>query len=428
MMTEYDLSLVVASYVVAVFASYTALYFGARLADGDGRHHVRWLVVGALAMGTGIWTMHFVGMSAMTMQVEMSFSAFWTLVSWLAAVVAAGIALNMIGRKQLGIGTLLGASVMMGGGIVAMHYVGMYAMKMSAPPTIDGFFLAISVVIALTASGLALAICRQVRQVAGFKAIVMQLSAALVMALAICGMHYTGMSALMYPEGAVPDANNTLSGDWMGVPLALLCSALLLVAISVTALDLKSLKAEREEAELLDQRARQMAFVDAVTGLPNRSGLERELLEALARSNAALHPFAVMYFDLGNFRELSNELDADALNALIFEAGNELKERLDGGTFIARYSNSAFAIVVHHPENEQHAVMYKRLRSLPELIGSGSNSINWRVGQAVFPTTGTSSRKLIRAAMITMDTSQLGRFDDLEADSNLVLPGQTVKS
>ena len=426
-MTEYDVSLVVASYVVAVLASYTALYFGARLADDDGSHHARWLIVGALSMGTGIWTMHFVGMSAMTMEVKMTFSGFWTLISWLAAVIAAGIALNMIGRKHLGTGTLLGASVMMGGGIVAMHYVGMYAMKMSAPPMIDGLFLAISVVIALTASGLALAICRQVRQAEGFKAIVMQLSAALVMALAICGMHYTGMFAVMYPRGAMPDPANALSGDWMGIPLALLCSASLLVAIAVTAFDLKALKATREEAELLHNRARKMAFVDAVTGLPNRSGLEREMLDALARPDAMRHSFAVMYFDVGNFRELSNALDTEAFDALILDVSNELKDRLEDGTFLARYSYSAFAIMVRDHENAQHALMYKRLRSLPELVGSGMNAIHWRVGQSVFPTTGTSSRKLIRAAMVPREMSQLGQFDDMEADSNLVLPGKVAK-
>lgn len=428
MMTEYDVALIVASYVVAVLASYNALYFGARLADDVGGHRVRWLVVGALAMGTGVWTMHFVGMSAMTMTAEMSFDALWTLVSWLAAVVASGIALNMIGRKQLSAGKLIGASVLMGGGIVAMHYIGMYAMKLSAPPVINGLFLAISVVIALTASGLALAICRQVRQVTGIKAIIMQLSAALIMALAICGMHYTGMFALMYPEGAVPGAGNTLSGDWMGIPLALLCSALLLVAIAVTALDLKSVKAGREEAELLEQRARQVAFFDGVTALPNRSGLERELLKVLARPNAARHPFALMYLNIGNFRELSNTLDADALDDFVLEVGNELKARLDAGTFMARYSNSAFTVIVRDHENEQHGLMYKRLRSLPAVIGSGRNPIQWRVGQSVFPAMGTSSRKLIRAAMVTRETSQLGRFDELEVDSNLVMPGQTAES
>lgn len=90
MMTHYDLSLVIASYVVAVLAAYTALFFGARLGSaGDGKR-LPWLVTGGLAMGTGVWTMHFVGMRAMPMDMAMTFDTGMTVISWMAAVLASG--------------------------------------------------------------------------------------------------------------------------------------------------------------------------------------------------------------------------------------------------------------------------------------------------------------------------------------------------
>lgn len=101
MMSEYDLPLVAASFLVAVLAAYAALFFGARLTNAKDGERRKWLAAGAVLMGTGVWTMHFVGMRAMPMDVAMTFDVLMTAVSWLAAVVASGIALHIIGRERL---------------------------------------------------------------------------------------------------------------------------------------------------------------------------------------------------------------------------------------------------------------------------------------------------------------------------------------
>lgn len=133
----YDYTLVVASFVVAVLASYSALYFGAQLANLERGKARLWLTLGALSMGTGVWVMHFVGMQAYVMPVDTSYDLSITVVSWLAAVGASGLALYIIGKERIGNVQFAIGSLFMAGGIVSMHYVGMAALKMEPGMSYD---------------------------------------------------------------------------------------------------------------------------------------------------------------------------------------------------------------------------------------------------------------------------------------------------
>lgn len=424
MMAGYDLSLVTASYVVAVLAAYTALYFGIRLNTAQGRERRAWLITGALIMGSGVWTMHFVGMAAMPMGAPLSFDIAMTLASWVAAVVASGVALNIIGRPTISGSLFTAATLAMAGGIVVMHYLGMYALRMSADPTFVISVLVLSVAIAVAASGAALAICRKLRGLDGAPALLLQFVAALVMATAICGMHYTGMMAMQFPESAVPPADNGLRGEWIGIPLAVACVASLCVALVVTVQDVRGRRA-REALKAEESRwVAQMAFVDSVTGLPNRSGVERELLGRLAQDDAREHPFALLYLDIANYRQLAERLDHRSLDAAVVEISSALREILTGTVYLARYSASAFVVLLPDYENAGYAFIYKRLRELDQRISAAGVAVSWRAGQSVFPVTGTSSRKLIRAAMLPRDLNEIGRFDNMRADHDVAMPGQ----
>ncbi|WP_150911949.1 MHYT domain-containing protein [Marinobacter halotolerans] len=422
MLANYDLSLVTASFVVAVFAAYTALYFGARLKDTKGGARMIWLGIGALAMGTGVWTMHFVGMRASPMMAEMTYGAGLTTVSWLAALVASGIALHLIGRETLSPTLLIVASVAMAAGIVTMHYLGMYAMNMSLPPVFDVLWLTISIVIALVASGAALAICRRVGEETGNKALALQLVSALVMATAICGMHYTGMLGMNYPEAAVPAADNALGGDFLGLPLAGLCTLLLALSIFVTGLDINARRQAREQAEQEQQWVESAAFTDSSTGLPNRSALEQRVLDRIA-SKEGTATFALIYLDIANYRDMSVEQDARTLEHTVQYIARQVVACLDEGVFLARYSSSAFIALVDNPQSGAHQFMYKRLRKLEGLKTEAGGPVLWRAGQSLYPDTGHSSRRLIRAAMVAHSLEDVGSFDNLSDDPNLIRTG-----
>ncbi len=198
--TSYDLGLVALSYLVAVGASYTALDLTGRVAAVSGRPKTAWLLGGAAAMGMGIWSMHFTGMLAFQMDGPMAYEVFTTLASMLVAIVGSVIALFFASRPSLGRlnWQLLAGGCLMGWAIVGMHYTGMAAMRMPAHLSYDPVLWWASVGIAISASlaalGLAFKLRTETERIWSWR----RVAAALVMGVAICGMHYTGMAAAIF--------------------------------------------------------------------------------------------------------------------------------------------------------------------------------------------------------------------------------------
>jgi signal transduction histidine kinase/NO-binding membrane sensor protein with MHYT domain/DNA-binding response OmpR family regulator len=195
----YQLLLVVLSYVVASFASFTALSLAQRLVHADSLHEKRlthW--GGALALGAGIWSMHFIGMLAYKMRMAVEYEPFLTFLSMLIAIAVAYGTLGIVSRSRLPLWRLLVGALLLGFGICGMHYTGMAAMKMDADLRYIPEIFALSVVVAVTASGAALWIAFNLSRHESRFRLVLQVLAALVMGAAICGMHYTGMAASVF--------------------------------------------------------------------------------------------------------------------------------------------------------------------------------------------------------------------------------------
>lgn len=408
---HYDLTLVALSYVVAILAAYSALYFGSQLAALSGAKSRLWLTLGALTMGSGIWVMHFVGMRAYIMPVPMTYDLGMTVISWFAAVLSSALALYMISKKNIHGLQLATASVVMGGGIALMHYLGMDAMQMSKELVYDPLIFVVSIGIAIGASGAALGICRFLQGRAGLRAILLQVVASLVMGAAICGMHYTGMAAVTIPLGAHPAPTNLLSGDWLGLPLALATMLLIGMVLLASLMDYKKREAALERAEADQARLRELAFVDSATGLPNRSALEKHLLDQIIRHETSETSFGVIYLDIANYREIESALSKDNI-ALI---ANRLRNITGNKAYLARYSGSGFMIVINDHTDSRHEFMYQGLRQLPGHIKLDGLRLNWQAGRSAFPQTGRSSRMLVRVAMKTGDLSHIGSFEDLES-------------
>ena len=411
MIGHYDLTLVALSYLVAILAAYSALYFGSQLAALSGSKNRLWLCLGALTMGSGIWVMHFVGMRAYIMPVAMTYDLGLTVISWFAAVVSSALALYMISKKNIHGLQLATASVVMGGGIALMHYLGMDAMQMSKELVYDPLIFVVSIGIAIGASGAALGICRYLHDRTGSRAIALQIVASLVMGAAICGMHYTGMAAVTIPVGARPDPTNLLSGDWLGLPLALATMLLIGMVLLASLMDYKKREAAVRQAEAAEARLRELAFVDSVTGLPNRSALEKHLLDQIIQHESNNTSFGVIYLDMANYRSIESALSDDTLVLI----ASRLKDIAGRKAYLARYSASGFMVVINDPENSQHAPMYQTLRQLQELITPDDVTVHWQAGRSAFPQTGRSSRMLVRVAMKTGDLSHIGSFNDLES-------------
>jgi NO-binding membrane sensor protein with MHYT domain len=183
---------VAVSYVVAVLGSFAALQCARHMFDKHGKLDWAMGASAALALGgIGIWSMHFIGMLAYRPGVAVSYEVVPTVLSLVAAIVISGMALYLAGRQgRFTVGGWLAGSVLAGVGVCVMHYIGMYAMNMRASMSWDVTIIGISVAIAIGAAGAALWLAFHLDR------LWQQVAAALVMGVAVCAMHYTGMSSV----------------------------------------------------------------------------------------------------------------------------------------------------------------------------------------------------------------------------------------
>ena len=192
---NHNLSLVILSVVIAIIASYTALNLSGRVTVAQGRARIAWLVGGAIAMGVGIWSMHFIAMLAYNLPIPMVYNFPIVLVSMAVAVVASGAALFVVSRQTLPTLQLLGGGIFMGLGIAAMHYTGMAAMRMEAIAQYDPKLVALSIAIAIGASLIALRLAFALRTEITVSGSMRKIGSAIIMGSAITGTHYTAMAA-----------------------------------------------------------------------------------------------------------------------------------------------------------------------------------------------------------------------------------------
>src|SRR5258705_4690413 len=146
---SYDYALVALSVLIAMLASYAALDLASRVTASGGWTRWAWLLGGAAAMGTGIWSMHYIGMLAFVLPVPVAYHWPTVLLSLCAAILASVVALYVVSRQKMGALRACTGSVLMGAGIASMHYLGMAAMRVSAMCQFSSVLVVLSVVFAV---------------------------------------------------------------------------------------------------------------------------------------------------------------------------------------------------------------------------------------------------------------------------------------
>ncbi|RYE61124.1 MAG: sensor histidine kinase, partial [Hyphomicrobiales bacterium] len=198
----YDPVLVSLSILVAVFASFAGLSLARRMVVAGGRARALWLITAAFALGGGIWAMHFVGMLAVSIPgLRISYDPGLTAISFAAPIGLTGSALAIAASNVGSRARLALAGSVMAVGVLAMHYLGMAAMQMHALVGYDPILVSLSVLIAFVASLVAVWLAFAKHK------LVHRLAASLAMGIAIAGMHYTAMSAASFAPSARMDAS-----------------------------------------------------------------------------------------------------------------------------------------------------------------------------------------------------------------------------
>jgi NO-binding membrane sensor protein with MHYT domain len=195
---SYHMGLVFFSWAVAVFASYTAMELAAHTKESDIKVRKWWVAGCAFAMGGGIWSMHFIAMLAMQLPIQVDYRVLVTLFSLLITVLASGFAFHISAKTQCGKQRILIGGTIMGTGIVLMHYSGMAGMILDAEIRYHPGLVALSILVAILASMAALGITNLLSECDTRKKINLKLIGAVVMGVAVVGMHYTGMSAATF--------------------------------------------------------------------------------------------------------------------------------------------------------------------------------------------------------------------------------------
>jgi two-component system sensor histidine kinase/response regulator len=266
MASSYNPALVALSVVIAAAASYVALDLAGRTTAARGRMRPIWLIGGAASMGLGIWSMHYIGMLAFTLPVEVLYDLPTVLLSLLAAVFASGVALLVVSRPQLGPAGALTGSLAMGGGIAAMHYIGMEAMRLPAMCHWDYRIVAASVLIAILVSLVALWLQFRLREETRELALG-KFVAAGVMGLAVAGMHYTGMAAATFvPAPMTQDLSWAVGISSLGaVGIAFVTFSVLALAVLTAIVD-RRFTAQALELQSSEQRYR-LLFERSLSGV-----------------------------------------------------------------------------------------------------------------------------------------------------------------
>jgi NO-binding membrane sensor protein with MHYT domain len=263
MPVTYEAWLVLLSIVMAIQGAYVGLSLAVQIAGASGARR-RLLLAGAtISFAVAIWTMHFVGMLAVRLPFQVDYLVLPTLLSFLVCAIVVGGAVYATSSGPLTVLRLTLSSCLMGGGIFAMHYVGMSALDASAHMIHDPVHVASSMAIAIAASGLALWLAT------GRGGRTPLILSAAAFGVAISGMHYTAMTGVtLYPFVTTTSGAPALSTDLLAIVVAV-------VAFCISGIFLLLLLPDpvRAEPQPIAAAGAPIAETDAdVAALPAASG------------------------------------------------------------------------------------------------------------------------------------------------------------
>jgi diguanylate cyclase (GGDEF)-like protein/PAS domain S-box-containing protein len=231
---SYNYGLVAVSVLTSILTSYAALDLAGRTTSSHGGSRLSWTAGGATAMGLGIWSMHYVGMLAFRLPIPVQYDWPTVLLSLFAAILASAVTLLVVSQRSMSLGVAVVGSIFMGGGIAAMHYVGMTAMRMSAMCHFSPALVILSVILAVVISFVAILLSFRLREDKS-PWCWRKLTGALIMGLAIPVMHYTGMAAVSFmPTHDTPAMPHALGISSLGVTGIVIVTFIVLGVVLVT--------------------------------------------------------------------------------------------------------------------------------------------------------------------------------------------------
>ncbi|TCG05761.1 bifunctional diguanylate cyclase/phosphodiesterase [Paraburkholderia steynii] len=412
MQSTYHLGLVVVSLAVATLASYTALDLAGRISTmASARLRHLWLAGGAAAMGTGIWSMHFIGMLAFSLPIPLGYDFAITSYSLIIAMIVSYFALVQVARPTLSARRLVTGGLLMGFGIAGMHYTGMAAMQMQPGIHYRPGLFAASVAIAIAASMAALWIAHTLRDSRQYRVLIKRIGAACVMGVAITGMHYTGMAAADFLPGSVCGAARGVNAQWLATTIILFTFVILIVTLILSRFDAHTTFLAGSVSSLNNQIVR-LATYDTLTDLPNRRTLNERIERAIQASKLSSRGFAILFMDLDGFKTINDSLGHAFGDEVLKSFAHHLRQCVRNVDTVARLGGDEFVVLAENlgAPRDAERMAEAVLERMREGISTQSQMLQIMpsIGISLYPQDGHSVDELLKHADAAMYEAKRG--------------------
>jgi len=358
---HYSYGLIAVSVLTSMIAAYAAFSLADRMRRAvTVRRRMGWLLGGSLAMGIGIWSMHYLGMLAVVLPVEVVYFVPTVLLSLGLAVVASAVVLSVVSADKLGWQQLTIGGLLMAAGIGGMHYTGMAAMRSTLMHHYDARIVALSLLVAVVFSTMALWIGFSVRD-SSWHGEWPRIAGGAVMGLGIAAMHYTAMAAVHYMPGSMPMSLVwTVRVDALGqVAVAVVAGVILIAALGTAALDKrKNRELELSQASLLETQEQlreanamlsELSIRDGLTGLFNRRHFDAVFETEFRRAARGRQSLGLLLIDVDHFKAYNDTYGHQQGDECLREVARVLETKprpRRGHDCVARYGGEEFAVVL----------------------------------------------------------------------------------
>ncbi|MDR7029723.1 putative bifunctional diguanylate cyclase/phosphodiesterase [Rhizobium rosettiformans] len=390
---EHDPLSLIAAVSVCLFGSLLTMRLFGRVRNTRGVTRASWISLTSVIGGAGIWTTHFVAMMGYEGDVLAGYEPTATLTSLVLAIAITGIGFAIAAATQRSL-LIEAGGALVGGGIAAMHYVGMSGYQVQGHLEWNQTYVVASLIAGAVFG--ALATSRVARPVTRF----CRYGGGVALVLAIASTHFIGMTAVTI----VPDASAALPANML--PESVLTVVLMLVTVLILSIGSMTYVIDRQSTKSAVERYRQLSLHDALTGLPNRSAFVERLGHMMEAPAARADRIYILSFDLDRFKEINDVHGHAAGDHVLRIAAERLGRRLRDGEFVARIGGDEFIAVTSrlftHAEAEQMAA--RIIRDLCEPIGweDMTLAIGTSIGISVFPDNAATIDDLLAQADTAM--------------------------
>ncbi len=364
---QYDPFLVILSIMVATFASFTALQISQRVAATEKIIERRlWIAIGGGAMGAGIWAMHFVGMIAFSLPCSSTYNPTITAISIIPGVLASALAIAMISRPSLSHGQLLAGGLLLGIGIGAMHYMGMAAYRMDGFIRYDLMLFVLSIGVAVVLATLALWIKFRLglsrlkgRQLAS-------LLSALIMGLAVSGMHYTAMAAAYFVrDGSVVASTTSLAPNFIAAIVLAITGAIITITLVATYL-------ARSQSLSLRRNMRPAAILIALWIIISWFAAQHHVNTVIEETFEQENQSAQVQFDILN-NSIEDSLDTLRGIPLFLSKDSSLQNAVE------QFNPGSHTSTIRDQDRKQFLTTHPKLEKINALLLTATTSLNAEV-------------------------------------------------